>query len=681
MIFNKYNLKKATALICAFTVLAVTVQSSNISAMFSSSYLDTKNITVSIDTTAMHKAISPYIYGINAESDLSGLTVNAIKQTDPRVSSYNWESNFSNSGTGAVSYNDSELTGSYPQNKWNEPALYTEYLVTKARRYGIASRYVTLQMMGLVAADSLGAVYPTDGNSRWRTVLFNKNDSYLSQPNISDIAVYIDEYVSFLANKYGYAVDGGINGFFLDNEPENWAERFPSAVSSAITADRLVSRSAELAEAVKKIDPTALVYGPSINGIEAFINLKNPTDWEQYSAEYSWFIDYYLMSMNNASQKAGTRLLDVLDLHYHTEATNGLLEPIIDNTNNFSNNTRLQAPRILWDSTYTENSTIAYQHNQQIPLIPTLEASINMYYPGTKLSFSEYNFGGGNHISGGISTADALGIFASYGVHMACLKPNTEDFEFQKSAINLYTNYDGNGGNFGDTLVKSDNGGDIMSSVYASIDGDDETTLKAVLINKNQNNKKNAEIKIDSNVVFESVKIYGFSDSSSEIVFHEEMEIENNTLSFDMKPLSVYMFVFNGIESGNIIIDEPIETNTDVSEEITIDDEMTTVVTTEASIFPEHVSAETYSSAGTTAYETQTTFQTEIKETITSVSIIGTDTDGETITEIVTVKSPSYNKTEAKVPAAVKVIVSALVIAVLIGMGYILFNGNHKSNM
>ena len=98
--------------------------------------------------------------------------------------------------------------------------------------------------------------------------------------------------------------------------------------------------------------------------------------------------------MKTESEKAGTRLLDVLDLHYHTEATNGLLKPIINSSDELSNNARLQATRILWDNSYIENSSAAQMHTQHIPLIPTLKASVDMYYPGTKLSFSEYNFGG-----------------------------------------------------------------------------------------------------------------------------------------------------------------------------------------------------------------------------------------------------------------------------------------------
>ncbi|MCX4255734.1 MAG: hypothetical protein OSJ54_02265 [Oscillospiraceae bacterium] len=698
MIINKRSLKRTAAFlfsccVCAALVSLPFANAASVSAMFSSSYRDTDSISVEIDVSAEHKAISPYIYGINAETSLSGLTVNALKQSDPRLSSYNWETNFSNSAEGKNGGNNNDLVKSYPADRQREPALYTDNLVSKAKRYEIPSRYVTLQMMGAAAADSAGAVYPSDGAVRWKRVLFRKNDSFFSEPDITDDAVYMDEYVSFLANKYGYAVDGGINGYFLDNEPENWFELYPYAVTRQITSDELIARSAELAGAVKRIDPTALVYGPSISGIEAFINLKNPDDWDKHAQDYSWFIDYYLKGMRDASEAAGTRLLDVLDIHYHTEATNGLLEPIISGTDNFSNNTRLQAPRILWDSTYTENSAIAIMHNQHIPLIPTLEASINMYYPGTKLSFSEYDFGGGGHISGGIAVADTLGIFAEYGVHMACLKPYSSETEYQKSGINIYTNFDGNGGKFGDTLVKSDNGGDIMSSVYASIDGGDETSLKVLLINKNQNSSKTAALEINSDAVFESAKVYSFGEDSPEIVLSDdEITVEDNRLSFDMEPLTVNMLVFKG-EREVISIDEPDETTAaEVSDPPPEQDTPTEASVSEADTVttvsvPEHVSAETHSTAGTSVVEVTSAPISESPESpdsLTDSEPKPHETDGETDgsgtsdmpDESRSVKEDkedgSNEKEEKTVPKAVKTVIIILTSAVILTMVYVI---------
>lgn len=661
---NKYFFRRAVSLAAAAAIVFCAANSgTDVSATFSSSYIDSGSVAVNIDTSAGRKAISPYIYGINAESDLSGVSVNAVIQTDPHVSSYNWENNLSNDGAG----NSNILVSAYPESRLSEPGLYTDYLVRRAGRYNIPSRYVTLQMMGRVAGNM-------NSDKLWIESRFDKNDAYLSRPNTDDDVVYMDEYVSFLVNKYDYAVNGGINGYFLGYEPESWSERYPEAVPQPVTADELIRRSSELAYSVKKIDPTALVYGPSLNGIEAFININNPEDWEQHGIEYSWFIDYYLDGMRKASEDTGTRLLDVLDIHYHTEATNGLLQPIIDSDDVFSNNTRPQAPRILWDSTYTENSTSAILHNQHIPLIPTLAASIDMYYPGTKLSFSEYNFGGGNDISGGIAVADTLGIFAEYGVHMACVKPNTEDISYIKSALNIYTNYDGEGSGFGDTLVASSNEKDIMSSVYASVESGDESELKVILINKNTNAPKSAEINIKSIYDFESADVYSFNAESSDIAKAEEsVDIAENSFSFEMEPLTVYMLVFNA--DGDILTEDPSDIpDTEVSENfqtgISGDVSSATVSETAAvtttSLTYEHVEATTYSAASVNE-----NVPSETEESVsTTVPYDEADPDG---TEA-TVSAGDGTDTEKTVPKAVKVIVSILVGAVFLVMAYILIN-------
>lgn len=662
---NKYFFRRTASLTAAAAIIFCAANSgTEVSATFSSSYLDSGSVTVSIDTSADRKPISPYIYGINSESDLSGVSVNAVIQTDPDVSSYNWENNLCNDGFGK----SKRLVSSLPANRQSEAGLYTDYLVSRAGRYGIRSRYVTLQMMGKTAGN-------INSEKLWNDVLFEKNDSYLSKPNTDDDAVYMDEYVSFLVNKYDYAMNGGINGYFLGNEPENWSVRYPDAVPRPVTADELIRRSLELAYSVKKIDPTALVYGPSLNGIEAFININNPEDWEQHGIEYSWFIDYYLDGMRLASEEKGTRLLDVLDIHYHTEATNGLLQPIIDSDDVFSQNTRLQAPRILWDSSYTENSTSAILHNQHIPLIPTLAASIDMYYPGTRLSFSEYNFGGGSDISGGIAAADALGIFAEYGVHMACVKPNTEDISYIKSALNIYTNYDGDGSGFGDMLVSASNGKDIMSSVYASVESGDESKLKVLLINKNSNAVKSAEINISSVYDFESADIYSFNKESSRIVKAEEsIDISENSFSFEMEPLTVYMLVFNA--DGNILTVDPSDiTDTEVSEntQTVISGEVSTGAVSEAStvtattFVPEYVDATTYSAASVNKDT-----GTETGESV-STAVPADETEPDSTEETVTTAAAGTD-TEKTVPKAVKVTVSALVGAVVLLMAYILVN-------
>lgn len=663
------KMKKIAAGCCSAALAMLIMTNSGIcsEAMFGQSITDTEDIEIYIDVGAERQEISKYIYGLNLSPDMDGVTVYGTKQRGEAISSYNWETNSANM-TAAEDYENSyALVSEYSQKDWSVPALYTSDLVKKAAAHNIGSRYVTLQMMGFVANDSYGAAEFGDAD-RWAAVRFNKGNDLSIQPDLHDGAVYMDEYVSYLVSTYGYAADGGINGYFLDREPEMWDENFAIVRSSPITAEELAVSSATLAASVKKIDPTALVYGPSVNGIESYVNLCNQKDWDNHSREYSWFIDFYLDRMHAASEAAGTRLLDVLDLHFISDAKSVVLEPIIGSSSTFANEERVQAVRALWDGNYTENSSNAILYKQHTPIIPMVQASIRMYYPGTKLSFSEYNFGGGDHISGGIAQADVLGVFGEQDVYMACLLPDKENFEYQKAGINLYTNYDGNGASYGNIAVYADNGGDTMSSVYASVEELDDSALRVILINKNEATEKSAAVSIASDVDYSGARVFYFDEESSEIrCAEDEITVTDNKFEFTMVPQTVYLLEFEGAREEPEVSDI---TGNDIGEP----QETSVTVATE----PEHVDASVPTTTPASAGEQV------ITETVTSISIVGTDKGGEIITEIVpetvtvtltpdeTTPADDPHEGEKTVPKAVKAIVSVLVGLVAAAMVIIL---------
>ena len=213
-----------------------------------------------------------------------------------------------------------------------------------------------------------------------------------------------------------------------------------------------------------------------------------------------------------------------------------------------------------------------------------------------------------------------------------------------------------------------------MSSVYASVESGDESELKVILINKNNTASKSAEIDIKSIYDFESADVYSFGSESSEIVKAEEsVDISENSFSFEMEPLTVYMLVFNA--DGDILAEDPgdipdtevsettvTEASGDVSESTV--SETTTVTTT--TFEHEHIEATTYSAA---SVNESTPSETE-GSVSTTVPADEDDPDG---TEE-TVTAANGTDTEKTVPKAVKVIVSLLVGAVVLSMAYILVN-------
>ena len=97
--------------------------------------------------------------------------------------------------------------------------------------------------------------------------------------------------------------------------------------------------------------------------------------------------------MRQASEAEGKRLLDVLDVHWYPEARGDDIRITDQVGTNETRKARLQAPRTLWDPTYIEDSWIGQWGSHHLPLLPTLQQSIDTYYPGTKLAITEFNYG------------------------------------------------------------------------------------------------------------------------------------------------------------------------------------------------------------------------------------------------------------------------------------------------
>ncbi|MCM1579705.1 MAG: hypothetical protein NC078_13015, partial [Ruminococcus sp.] len=367
----------------------------------------------------------------------------------------------------------------------------------------------------------------------------------------------------------------------------------------------------------------------------------------------------------------GVRLLDVLDVHYFTEATTPMGVSVLTGSGDEARAYRMQSVRTLWDSDYTENSPTVLLNKQFTPLIPTLQASIRINYPGTKLSFSEYDFGGGDDMSGAVSQIDALGTFAREEVYLACLSPTSSDYSFQKAAINLFNNYDGQGSGIGDMLIQSDNGGSSMSSVYAAADSNDPETVKLIVTNKNLINPQNFEIDLQTVRCSYSVEsAYTIDENADIIPCDPEMFTvgTDNTVSFEAAPLSAYLLVLSG---GSEYSEFPDETDEGETPTETVTEE-TVSETAETTVLPEDVtdsgsmsSDDTVTlSPAETASETRTTSAPAV--TVTE-SYLTADPE---ITETAVTESPARS---SGVATPVKVIVTAMAVVVALGVAYVLF--------
>jgi hypothetical protein len=489
--------------------------------------------------TAQRTPISPFIYGSNQDDGSDVWTVR--RYGGNRITGYNWENNFSNAGNDYRHQSDTYLTDDpkIPASEASIPARALTWFHDQSLAMG-AESIVSVQMAGYAARDANGpvSVSETAPSPRWVKVEPRKGAAFVSTPDLDDGVVYMDEMVADLVKRYGPASSpNGIRWYSLDNEPALWASTHPRIHPNPVGANELVERSVALASAVKDVDPGAGILGPALYGMAAFVTLQDAPDWAAVRGGSGWFVDYYLDRMREAEQQSGRRLLDLLDVHWYPEARGD--RRIVDADANSARDAaaRMQAPRSLWDASYQEESWIHDALPQFLPLLPRLRASIDQHYPGTLLSISEYDYGGGSEISGGIAQADVLGIFGRDGVYLATIWGISEEDSYTSAAFKLYRDYDGKGGHFGSTGVAAASADPAKSSAYASIEGEDAGSLHLILLNKDA-----AALTFRIHVAgrsYASGQAWGFDASSPRITARAGIaSITGDTFDYTVAPLS-----------------------------------------------------------------------------------------------------------------------------------------------
>jgi mannan endo-1,4-beta-mannosidase len=114
-----------------------------------------------------------------------------------------------------------------------------------------------------------------------------------------------------------------------------------------------------------------------------------------------------------------------------------------------------------------------------------------------------------------------------------------------KAAFQIYRNYDGNGGAFGDTAVTAAPADQDKASVFAATDSKHPGTLTVLVLNKQQHTVFNGKIAIKGGT-YTKAKVFAFDATSPKIQSLSEAQITNNQLSYRLPPMSATLFVCTG---------------------------------------------------------------------------------------------------------------------------------------
>ncbi|MGD0830931.1 MAG: glycoside hydrolase family 44 protein, partial [Terracidiphilus sp.] len=462
------------------------------------------NVTIIVNPSST-QTISPYIYGVN---EVTGGMPNIPKVTIQRLggdrwTAYNWTTNASNAGADYIYNSDNFLSSS------TIPG-YAVYPTINANIAAGQATLFTVPIQGLVSADEAGPVPTTNAPdlARFQDVVFQKSSvtstPFTTTPPITVVSgedtgnVYDDEFV-WAMNQLS-TTQALFNGTTatpafvdLDNEPDIWnSTHLEVQGPTNITPAAYIAKTISVAEALKTTFPNIKIFGPSHYGFLGIYNWQVAITDTTPTGE-NWFPDMYFQALATASASFGKPLVDVYDFHWYPEDYDAGGTRVTSLTaatwSDADMQLIVQAPRNLWDTTFTDpgnsnpwpNSVLG---GAPIYMLGRLQAKINAEFPSIKLSISEYETGGFNNIAGTVAQADQLGVYAANGVFSGMFWPPSGTYDYVLAGFRAFRNFDGAGSNFGDTSVAtiSSNPGAVMA--YISTDSTTPGRVVMVVINR-----------------------------------------------------------------------------------------------------------------------------------------------------------------------------------------------------
>jgi hypothetical protein len=487
---------------------------------------------------------------------------------------YNWKNDLANHGSDWYFENIPE------ENPNPATGNVVDHYVAQGRSTGTAS-LVTIPLIGYVAKnntrtdggydcgfDTVTYAYisaplgdsdaPTDpdnpasatcGTGKRTNGTFVTNNEWLDT-SIQVGPAYMQEWVAHLVARFGTAANGGVPFYGLDNEPGLWHETHRDVHRQHETYEELANLGKQYAAAIKAADPSAKTLGPVQDGWFRYLYASNTDDPDPVAEQDrinhggTPFVAWYLQQMAAASATAHVRLLDYFDLHYYPAATGVSLSPAGNAT---TQALRLRSTRALWDPSYVDESWIKDTEggNTAIRLIPRMRDWVNANYPGTKLAISEYNWGALDHINGALAQADVLGIFGREGVDLATLWEGPLPSQPGAFAFRMYRNYNGQGGQFGDTSVHAASADQSKLAIYAALRKSDGA-MTLLIVNKT-NSAQQASLTLANFTATGPAAVYRYSAANlGAIVRQADQTVPASGFSATLPAESITLMVLPG---------------------------------------------------------------------------------------------------------------------------------------
>jgi hypothetical protein len=474
-------------------------------------------VHVNIDALANRHAISPYVYGGSYPKNAAAITdsgMTMVRWGGNATSRYNWQAGTENSAAdwywgdyGYTEIGDSDSAKFIQDVKaaGSNPLMTMVMLDWVAKDVSDGSAY-SFSVAKYGAQCGANPYSSDDGDGVMPDCSTNMtgndpNDANLplkDSPQNGDPpgTLYRNQWTAAMAAAFGSAP----HFYNMDNEIEIWGGTHRDVHPNPTAYNEMRDTYIAEARALQGWDPQAVRLGPVTCCWWFYWNGADNNDKGNHAGND--FIPWWLNEVYWQDKVAGTRSVDVFDIHAYPDGPN---------TSGWTQ-AQLQALSVriyrdYWDPAYVSESgdinqkwTTFIQPKKHIPFrIPRMRAIANMIYPGTPLSVTEWSaaFAGEGDYSTALGDADAYGILGRERAYLGSrwVAPDPANPNYQ--ALKLYRNYDGQHHTFAPISVSDTNDGNPnLFSSYAALNAAG-TTMTVMVLNKNPGSAVSAQFALN----------------------------------------------------------------------------------------------------------------------------------------------------------------------------------------
>ncbi|HJZ99449.1 MAG TPA: glycoside hydrolase family 44 protein [Candidatus Solibacter sp.] len=534
--------------------------------------------TVNVDAAANHRPIDPNIYGIayGDAHDMQALNAPLNRWGGNATTRYNWQIDAHSAAADWYfeTYSDGNGTPS---------GSADQFLATTRSSNASAQPMFTIPMIDYLANLGLnrstlagfsvkkyGAQTATDpwnsdaGNGVSAATGRNITGNDPLDTGVANSAGIQQSWVQHFVNAFGPSTSAtGVRYYILDNEPSLWYSTHRDVHPSPANYQEMYNKIVAYATAIRAADPNAKIVGfeewswwaQYFSGFDQ-ANGASAANSDYNTHNHTYYYPWLLQQLYAYKQQTGTQLLDVLTVHCYNALPGG-------NDDSLSGQqARNRETRILWDPSFSDPSWYGDIgiSGRVINWIPTLRAMVNQYHPGLQIGCTEYNWGAEANLNGATTQADVLGIYGREGFDLAtrwtvAKNTNTTPTTYYVTylASQIYRNYDGNNGTFGDTSVAASVANPDNLSAFAATRASDGA-LTVMVINK-QPGSTPVTVNLSNFSTSGTAQVWQINSASQSAIAHlPDVAVSNNAISMTAPSQSITLLVIPG---GSVVVTPP----------------------------------------------------------------------------------------------------------------------------